>query len=170
MGEIGQQQQLCIDLINNEYCSPYDEFQPTALRNLAVNLTILSPLVNYEQRIRSGHLLNYALQFMELVSSYIFTEKRKSFYAGRLGISEKMLAEALPSVYRKTFRDILVDKLLIEAMRMLVFTDKSVSQIALELDSDVSGLNKLFVRHKGITPKELRISYRKIIDCIENGQ
>ncbi|GHV00979.1 hypothetical protein FACS1894159_07980 [Bacteroidia bacterium] len=166
MGLANDSQRECMELIYREYGLPYDDFQPTVLRNLAINMAFISSTVSYDAQIKSGHLLSYALQFMELVDQYVFQERRKSFYANRMGITEKMLAEALQFVYHKTFRDILVDRTLIRAMQMLVFSDKSMANIAQELNCDASDFIRLFLRHKGMTPGELRQSYRKIVESI----
>ncbi|MDR0509666.1 MAG: helix-turn-helix domain-containing protein [Rikenellaceae bacterium] len=168
-GAINEAQSRCTELLYNEYCHNYDQWQPSMLRNLSINMMLLSSTIPYELHIRSGHLLNYALQFMELLDNYAFFEKSKAFYAGKIGITEKILTQALWAIYNKTFKEILMGRVLIEAMRMLVFEDKSITQIAHDLDYDASGFNKMFVKWKGMTPKELRVNYRKVVTYVENG-
>ncbi|MDR2816842.1 MAG: helix-turn-helix domain-containing protein [Proteiniphilum sp.] len=169
LGHINDDRKKDIDKLYTEYHSPYDDLQESLLRNIAVNTALLSSTINFESWIKSGHLLNYALQFTELVNVYAFQEKKKSFYAEKIGITQKNLTKSLQVIFHKTFRDILVYQNVIEAMRLLVFENKSITQIALELDYDVSGFNKLIFKYKHLSPKDLRIKYRNIIHQIENA-
>ncbi|GAB6010092.1 helix-turn-helix domain-containing protein [Dysgonomonas reticulitermitis] len=169
LGYINESQKECIDMLYKEYCSPYDKLQVSILRNLVVNLFLLSSTANYEGQLKSGHLLNYALQFSELVNDYAFFEKGKRFYADKIGITEKALDKSLQFIYHKTFKEILANRILIEAMKLLVFSDKTITQIAHELGYDASNFIKFFSLRKRIHPKDLRIDYRKILNEIENG-
>lgn len=168
MGYLNEDQKKCMDLLYLEYCSRHDDMQAPALRNLLVNMVLLSSTVNYEGQLKSGHLLNHALQFMGLVDSYAVREKKISFYAGRIGITEKALRKSLQFIYNKTFREILSSRILIEAMKLLVFSNRSITRIAHELDYDVSDFIRFFSHGKGMHPKDLRTSYRRIINEIEN--
>ncbi len=158
-----------MDLLYREYCSPYDDMQVPALRNLLANMALLSPTVNYEGQFKSGHLLDCALQFMDLVDGCAVKERKISFYAGKIGITEKTLRKSLQFIYNKSFKEIWASRILIEATEMLVFSDKSITRIAHELDYDTSDFIRFFSLRKGMHPKDLRINYRKIINEIENG-
>jgi AraC-like DNA-binding protein len=168
LGAFNEEQKKCIDLIYQEYHGTDDSLRAPILRSLMLNLLLLSSPGNYSVSLKSGHLLNYALQFVDLVDQYAFQEKKKAFYANKIGITEQMLAHALQSIYHKTFREMIIYRILIEAIRLLVFTDKSITQIAHELNYDASDFNKLFLKWKGMHPKDLRISYRKLINYVEN--
>ena len=167
LGAISEAQEACINFIYEEYQKKPDDFQYPIMRNLMISLFVLSPAVNYDKPMKAGHLLNYALQFMDLANEYAFREKKKSFYAEKLSITEKTLSQALQVIFNRTFREILICKTLIEAMRMLVFTDKSVNQIAHELYYDPSGFNKLFLKWKGMYPNDLRVNYRKLVEHVK---
>lgn len=169
MGYVNMQQKKCISELYREYYSPYDKFRTSILRNLLANLFLLSSEVNYEGQLKSGYLLNYALRFIELIDNYAFHEKKKNFYADKIGITTTTLDKSLQYIYHKTFKKIVANKNVIEAMKLLVFSDKSITQIAHELDYDVSNFIKFFSRLKGMHPKTFRESCRKIINEIENG-
>jgi AraC-like DNA-binding protein len=169
MGYINEYQKKCIDLLYKEYCSIYDDLQAPIIRNLLANIALLSSIVNFERRLKSGHLLKYALQFMDLIDNYALFEKKKNFYANKIGITDKTLNKALQFVYHKTYKEILANRIIIEAMRLLVFSDKNITQIAGELGYDISDFIRFFSQRKGIHPKELRTNYRKMLNEIENG-
>ncbi|MDR1055718.1 MAG: helix-turn-helix domain-containing protein [Prevotellaceae bacterium] len=168
MGCASRYQKKCIRALCREYYSPYDDLQASALRNLLINLFLLSPTVNYEGQFKSGHFLNYALEFTDLIDNYAFHAKKKSFYTGKINITEKTLDKSLQHIYHKTFKEILVNRIIIESMRLLVFGNESITQIAYELGYDISYFIKLFSRWKGMYPKTLRENYRKILNEIEN--
>jgi AraC-like DNA-binding protein len=169
LGSYNDDLKTCIDLIYEEYGNPYDDLQISILRNLMLNLMLLSSRKHSTLRIRDGHLLDCALRLIALINQHAFRERKKSFYADRLGITTSVLDQALHETYRKTFREILVYRTLTEAMRLLVFSDTSVAQIAHGLSCDVSDFNKLFLKWKGMSPYSLRADYRKIIQHIENA-
>jgi AraC-like DNA-binding protein len=169
LGCFDDDEKKCLELIYQEYSREYDDFQPVVLRNLIRIMLLLSKRITYTVRLKSGHLLNRALQFMDLVHQYAFQEKKKSFYTSKIGITEKMLSQVLRATFDRTFKEILMYKTIIEAMRMLVFSDKSITQIADELNYDVSDFNKLFMKWKGMSPKDLRVNYRNVIKRIENA-
>ncbi|MDR0547036.1 MAG: helix-turn-helix domain-containing protein [Dysgonamonadaceae bacterium] len=164
MPALNEQQHQCLHLLEIEYASPYDEEQPSVLRNLMINLQLLSSYEDYEGHLKAGHLLTYALKFIVLLEKHVCKEKKAAFYAERLGITTRILNQALLEVYKKTFREILSDYLLIEALRLLVFTSKTITQIAHELDFDVSYFIRFFSEKKGLHPKVLREKYRQIIE------
>jgi AraC-like DNA-binding protein len=166
MGQINERQRKCIEMIHEEYCSPCDDLQRSVLRNMLANMAMLSSPIDYGMLLKMGHMLNCAKNFMDLVDSYAFREKNKSFYAGSMGITEKALTRALQFVFRRTFRGTLVGHTLSEAMKMLLLSDLSIARIARELNCDVSDFNRLFVRHRGKTPKQIRADYRRITDQI----
>jgi len=167
LGSVNEAQEKCIDLIYEEYHKAPDDLQMPIIRSLMVNLYLLSSAINYEKPMKAGHLLNYALQFMDLMNEYAFREKKKSFYAEKIGITESALTQALQVIFNRTFRELLIYKTLVEAMKKLVFYNKSVTQIAHELNYDASGFNKLFLKWKGMSPKDLRINYRELAEYVE---
>ncbi|MDR0824456.1 MAG: helix-turn-helix domain-containing protein [Prevotella sp.] len=170
MGGITEYQRKCMALLYTEYLSPSDDLQPSMLRNLLANIALLSTEVNYERQFKSGHLLSYALLFVDLLRTHASAKRKKAFYADKMGITEKLLDKSLQVVYNKTFREMLTDRILNEAVRLLVFSDKNITQIAIELNFDVSSFIKLFIKNRGVHPKDLRTNYRILINAIENVQ
>jgi len=169
MGGCNEEQKACVALMYEEYCAEPDALQPFILRNLARNLPLLASGTNSDSQLLAGHLLNYALQFLDLVDKYALHEKKKSFYTEKIGITEKMLTYVLQTTFQKTFREILTYRILIEAMRQLAFTNKSVTHIAHEMNYDASDFNKLFLKWMGVSPTKMRTSSQEIIHQVENA-
>lgn len=169
MGHANVSQKKCMKALYQEYFSPISYLWESTLRNLVANLILLSPETNYEGQFKSGHLLNNALQFITMIDNYAFSEKKKCFYADKMNITGKMLDKSLRDVFHSTFKSMMANYIVIEAMRLLIFSNKSINQIAHELGYDVSDFIRFFARWKGMHPKVLRVDYRKIINDIENG-
>ncbi len=167
-GNVNDEQKKYMNLLVEEYHHPYDDMQPPMLRNLIFNILLLSPTNNYNIQLKSGHLLSYALQFMELTNEYAFHHMKKAFYADKIGITEEMLTRALRVTYQKTFREIITCKVLVEGIKNLICTNKSITQIAHELNYDASDFNKLFLQWKGLSPTDIRTNYQKLISYAEN--
>lgn len=167
-GSITGEQRVCLELLTDEYRKPYDDLQPQLLQNLVRNLLLLS-LSTYSTQLKEGHLMDYALQLVELLKRHDVHEKKRFFYAKQLGITDRMLARVLTTVFGVSFKEMFSIQATVRAMRELVFTDKQVALIAHELNYDISQFNKLILREKGMHPKELRDSYRKIISQVENA-
>jgi AraC-like DNA-binding protein len=159
-------QKDCLRLIEMEYAHPYDSGHPMILHNLMVNLLLLSSSFEFDGQLKTGHLLSYAVQFIDLLTIYAGKEKSMTFYADKLNITSRTLTRAIRFIYKKTFREILWNYLVIEAMYLLIFTSKNITQIAHELNFDVSHFIRFFSEKKGMHPKELRERYCKIIEEI----
>lgn len=100
--------------------------------------------------------------FKKLLANNIILSKSPSFYAERLCISESYLNEV---VKRNTGFNVsywIRDKVILEAKRLLSFTDKTIQQIAYDLGyDDHIYFTKLFKQHTGVTPSVFRKDYHK---------
>lgn len=87
-----------------------------------------------------------------------YKEKRSSlFYAKEMRKSVTALNDICKEHFGKTIIQLQSDKILMEIKQMLVFTNKSVSEIAYMFHfSDSSHLNHFFKKHTNKTPLEFR--------------
>lgn len=87
-----------------------------------------------------------------------FTETHKvSDYAGSLSITPKHLNEVVKSTIGITAKEYIIDRLIIEAKRMLIHSDSSVKQIALHLGfTEPLHFNSFFKKRVNQTPLEFR--------------
>lgn len=81
------------------------------------------------------------------------TLKNAQAYADLLHISQKHLNRIVKSITGKTTTTIIAERIVLEAKRELVFTNKTVAEIAADLAfDDPSYFNKLFKKHTSETP------------------
>lgn len=96
-------------------------------------------------------------QFQLLLDQHIRTHRTVGFYANLLNISARKLGQGIRLVMNNTTESIIAQRLLIEAKRELSYTDKTVSEIAYDLNfQDNSYFTKFFKKWTNTTPKAFR--------------
>jgi len=117
----------------------------------------LSRKFNVEETHES-HLYHYKIkEFKRLLEKYFKTEKSPSFYASQLNISLKHLNRICKLLLNKTATEVITNRVILEAKRLLIQPKKSISQIADDLQFiNYSYFAKLFKKQTGISPSEFR--------------
>jgi len=156
MDSMSQEIKHYFEMCYEEYKSQYDDLQPTVLRNLCVNMKLVSSELDYEKHLKAGHLLSDALKFVSLLSCHVAKERKKAFYANQMAITDKALDKTVKSIFNKKFRDIVVYQIISNSIKKLMFTDMTITKIAHGLGFDVSDFNQTFRKRTGMLPSELR--------------
>ena len=95
-------------------------------------------------------------QFNMLVEEHFKTEHSVRFYAEKLFKSPKTLANSFAK-YQRTPLQIIHDRVILEAKRLLTYTDMSTKEIAYQLGfEDPSHLSKLFKKITGTPPSAFK--------------
>jgi AraC family transcriptional activator of pobA len=98
-------------------------------------------------------------KFNLLVEANHRTEHSVNYYAGRLNKSPKTLSNLFALYNQKTPLQVIQDRIVIEAKRLLYYTNKSTKQITYELGfEDPAYFSKFFKRHTSLSPQEFRSS------------
>jgi AraC-like DNA-binding protein len=133
--------------------------QMIVLRNWLHNLLLE---VEREYRLRKASLIavsdenSYMLQFKALLDEHYQTEKKVSFYAAKLKLSEKKLSTIVYSVQGFSAKEYINGKMLQEAIWLLKNTTLNQGEIAYKLGFDFTYFVKFFRKHTGITPAKYR--------------
>lgn len=105
---------------------------------------------------RSEELFN---RFMSLLKAHYTKEHEPSFYADKLAVSSKYLSQVCKRFSGKSIKKWIDEYLIIEAQVLLGSTEKTIQQIAWELNfEDAALFGKFFKRIVGISPKEYRLA------------
>lgn len=97
-------------------------------------------------------------QFNFLVESFFKTKHTVAEYAELLNKSPKTLSNLFAQYNQKTPLQIIQDRKLLEARRLLHYTDKSVKEIAYELGfEDVQTFSRFFKKKEGVSPKQYKV-------------
>ena len=118
------------------------------------------------QLARSKYIPGPALQderfhifrkFNLLVEAHYREEHTVGYYAQRLNRSPKTLSNLFSLYNQKNPLQIIQDRVLIEAKRLLYYTNKSVKQITYELGfEDAAYFSNFFKRHTALSPQDFR--------------
>lgn len=106
--------------------------------------------------INNHHELQY-LKFKELIEQHYKDEHSVKEYAEKLFISSKTLTTITKEITGKLPSQLIHDRLLLEAKRLLRYTSMQICEIAFKIGfEDPSYFIKFFKRHENISPKSYR--------------
>ncbi len=124
----------------------------------------LNRFVEHQSKINFTELRHYQSvfsKFLKLVDEHFTQKKYASEYADLLNITQKHLNRIVKSITQKTTTDIITNRIVLEAKRQLLYTNKTLNEIALNLGfTDYTYFSRLFKKHVKITASDFRKSYR----------
>lgn len=116
---------------------------------------------------KKAQVINHSLygqkfnELEKLIEAHFITEKSPSRYASMLNISAKHLNRITQSVMEKTTSEVILDRIILEAKRMMLHTGKSFSEIAISLGyEDYAYFSRLFKQKTGLTPSRFLQTYQ----------
>lgn len=103
------------------------------------------------------HELELYRKFVVLLEDHFMEKQTVTFYANELLVTPKVLNNHVRKVTGKTCVDLVQDRTLTEAKRLLLFTDQTSKEIAFALNfKDSSYFTRFFTRQEGQTPQAFR--------------
>jgi len=128
--------------------------------SIYIELTRLYPSLSTKENVSAGYLSKLAT-FEQLTNTEFRTLKLPKDYAGRLHLSEKHLNRICQECLGKTTSEVITDKIIMEAKRLLITSGLPVSQIAEELGySDHAYFSRFFRKKCGQTPLKFVKGYK----------
>jgi AraC family transcriptional activator of pobA len=112
-----------------------------------------------ETHLHEAHTYNVKIKNFELLLENNFkTEKMPSFYASHLTITLKHLNRICKEMLQKTTTEVITDRIILEAKRMLMDKKFTINEIATALGfDDYSYFTRSFKKNTGMTPTNFRI-------------
>lgn len=127
------------------------------LKRLIIVITKLARGTYLPDQKMSDEKLNIFRKFNLLVEAHFRTEHSVNYYAQCLNKSAKTLSNIFSLYNEKTPIQVIQDRIIIEAKRLLSYTDKSVKQVTYELGfEDTAYFSNFFKRHTALSPLEFR--------------
>ena len=178
-----QASQLAIDklFLQNRSDKPYiqiDKCGETHLRSLItiIEQELITPtpdkdmmsyllvsFLRYAMRYLENEVKSYSPQdprmvnVLKLIDHHYKQRKDAGFYSDKLAITSKRLNELTKQQFSKTVTQLIHDKVLVEARRLLAFTNNTIKSIAFELGyPDTSYFCRFFKRLSGESPQVFR--------------
>lgn len=151
------------DNINKEYQNHL--FNYHEMIRLYLNVLFLELSRIYSKKDEKSIIYSYELiqlnRFESLVNKYFKAHKSLVFYADKMNISLKQLSYLCKKVIDKTPSEILLDRIILEAKRLVIHTDMPINAIADELNyNDYSYFIRFFKKVCNVTPDQYRYSFK----------
>lgn len=146
--------------IEHEYSHLFDHHKPVILQNLLHNLLMQCEREyrkNYMQIITHGIELNTLISFKTVLEQHYHQNKMVAFYASLLNITEKKLAQHTLKTVGKSPKDIINERVVLEAKRLLAHTHLSIKEIGFRLGFDEpTNFVKYFKKYERTLPRTFR--------------
>lgn len=118
------------------------------------------------QKLRDNQNLNYLArvrQLEDLINKNFVDIKSPGKYARLMYVSEKHLNRMVKVSLNKTTSDLITERIILEAKRMLVFSNKSIAEIIDELGyTDSAYFFRFFKKKTALTPTAFLTQFRKV--------
>ncbi len=153
----------CFTMMYDAFQKPPEQHHTTYLRNLLHNFLILSERLLRRQTdfelLPGGVDMDYSIAFRTLLNTCFKQEKSVGYYAAQLNLTENRLYHATQHVLDISPKQLIDERLVLEAKRLLVNSDKPVKEISFELGfGEPTNFNQFFKKNVGVPPKEWRAS------------
>jgi len=143
-----------------------DPLQAEMLKNLLKNLLIRSNRLFRMQNTMDGvddANIDFARKFSELVEKNYKETKHVEDYADMMGIASASLTKKLQKFGIESPSRIIKNRVITEAKRLLLYTEKSVKEIAFIIGyEDQHYFSRLFTKEAGISPSDFKKNLHKI--------
>lgn len=149
--------------IEHELGNAEDEYSYHIIRNLLHTFLLYCERERRKagySEIKKGADLDYTLLFKDLLNGNYKTLKSVNGYASQINVSEKRLTRATTKSVGKTPKELIDERVMLEAKRLLVHTNQPIKQIGFELGfEEPTNFIKYFKKHANQTPVEFRESH-----------
>jgi AraC-like DNA-binding protein len=152
-----------LQLMKTESQQSGQEFHYDVLQNHLHNFLMLADREKRKlgfSEISKGADLDYIMLFNELLDKHFAKIRSVKEYADKIHISEKRLSKATAKILGKSPKEIINDRVLLEAKRLLVHTSQAIKEIGFQLGfAEPTNFIKYFKLQTGTTPSEFRESH-----------
>lgn len=157
-----QKLKLLLDVFIEEFKTAdniQDEMLLVLLKRLIIYITRLAKSEYVPAKKLKDEKFHVIRKFNLLVEANFRSEHSVSFYAGQLCKSPKTLSNLFAIYNHKTPSQVIQERILIEAKRLLSYTEKSIKQITFDLGfEDVSHFSNFFKKLAFVSPLDFRNS------------
>lgn len=147
---------LCMELEST------DSLQLEMLQMMLKRILILCARIFKNQlnfQVLDNTNIDIVRQFNFLIEKHFKEIHSVEEYAGLLNKAPKTLANLFKKLGNKTPLQFIQDRLILEAHRLLKYSDRSISDIGYELGfNDIQAFSRFFKKQEGISPIDYRLS------------
>ena len=166
--ELDKKEQRKLDILHEVFLDELetkDTIQAEMLRMLMARFIIISTRL---LKAKEGFVetskntkIDLLRDFNMLVETHFKTEHSVSFYADKLFKSPKTLSNNFAKLNTSPLQ-IIHERIILEAKRLLIYTDKTAKEIAYDIGfDDASHLSRLFKKHTSLSPSDFKKQLKK---------
>jgi AraC family transcriptional activator of pobA len=101
--------------------------------------------------------LHYVNRFKVLLQRDYKTQKKVAYYASELNVTSRRLTEMTEYVLGKTAKSLIIEKVIAECKKALIFTNLTISEISYDLGfNDEGNFSNFIKKHTGKKPSEMK--------------
>lgn len=142
--------------------SSMEEMLRILLKQLIIRSTRLWKQAHQVVDEENRQEVEFARRFSQLVEAHYATRHSVADYAELLNMTPKALQKRVSKYSKSTPNDIIKDRIILEAKRLLVHTDLSVKEVGYKLGyDDPAYFIRLFTNHTQESPQHFRKSYQQ---------
>ncbi len=149
-----------------------DKIQGEMLRVLLKRLLLKSVRIARRTMEDSGmpqSKLDIIRQFNLVLEMHFRTKHKVSEYADLLNIGSKSLSNLFLNYHNKSPLKVIGERIILEAQRLLQYSNKSTKEIAFELGfEEASHFSKFFKKNTGLSPKSYKETLKNELDYSHN--
>ncbi len=153
----------CAEIINNRLKFKQNIGQQISHNLLSAYIGMIAEIYQEELSLSANKrsaIITY--EFKTLLSSNYRIMKQPSQYAAKMNVSPIYLYEAVKQTTGQSVSNYIHNEIVIQAKRLLFYTDRSVKEIALELGyEDYAYFTRLFTKVSKLSPTQFRKKYLK---------
>lgn len=154
------QTKITEELLKNIYNESKTEAkQQTLILRAYLDILLLkfAAIIEPERSVKRSKTIELITRLEQLIEVNYKAHLTVTYYAKELAISPVQLTSLTTAYLNKSVAELIHDRLILEAKRLLIYTDLTVSEISNELNfSDNSYFNKFFKKASGQTPEQFR--------------
>jgi AraC family transcriptional activator of pobA len=125
----------------------------------AILKVFLLKLIKVKEQEFTGHDVHQkrVYEFLMLLEGNYLLVRNTDFYAAKLGLSSKRLNQILKDKLDKTGMQLIHDRIILEAKRLIIHSERTIKEIAYQLGfSDRPYFSRFFKKQTGQTPDEFQ--------------
>lgn len=154
-------QEICENMLE-EYEAEEKDFEILLRLNLARLVVIFSRAIK-SKPVKVSRISKFREEFNDLIEKNYKSHHNVEYYAKTMGVATKSLTAKVNRNIGKNVREIIQDRCILEAKRLLSYSDLSVSEIALELGyEDPNYFTRFFKLKTKTNPGKFREKVRHI--------
>lgn len=163
-----------LTFVNHLFKQIHETYQEINVHHQQINCRILRALISvlmfyvrkrdYNQPSivpNNANTKQLVVQFVKLLNEHFKEQSTIKFYTDQLATTETILKKYCKIILGITPKEVMQQKVIAEAKRLLINEDISAQEIAYELGySDPTNFNKFFLKRAGMTPRQFRLQQR----------